>query len=299
MNTPDVSVIVLTCNQRDTIARTLDSILSQTTDNITFEIVIGDDASADGTREICSDYAASYPDIIRLLPKAPNKGVVDNYRDAFTACRGRYIADCAGDDAWLDTGRMEAQTRCLDTNPDVVVVYGDWVEVTSCGECVAHRKPYGMGDTAVTTEGRNLIEPLLAHNSPLTVHLSTAMYRRSTLMEALHDRPAVVFDRSFGCEDLPLTAALLARGNAAYIPGDVLAYTVGRQSVSNPASAAKSLSYFKATVRCTAILADYYGIKSPDLDRYFAEKKAYMAKLALKCGLFADAIRIIFSRKWV
>lgn len=42
-------MIVVTYNQRDSISRTLDHILSQRVD-FPFEIVVGDDASADGTR---------------------------------------------------------------------------------------------------------------------------------------------------------------------------------------------------------------------------------------------------------
>lgn len=298
MTNPDVSVIVVTYNQRNTITRTLDSILCQNTENVTYEIVIGDDDSTDGTREVCSDYADRYPDIIRLLPKVPNKGIVKNYRDAFIACRGRYIADCAGDDAWLDSGRMATQVRYLDTHPDVVIVHGDWREVTSDGYCAAHRRPYGMDGTLMSVDGQELIEPLLAHYTPITLHLSTAMYRRSTLLEAMRKNPDVVFDPAFGCEDMPLTAALLSCGKVAYIPGEVLAYTVGHTSVSNPANAAKSLMYFKATVKCTAILAKHYGIRSAGLDSYFAEKKRYMAKLALKSGHPLEALSIICARKW-
>ena len=86
-----VSVIVLAYNQQDSIARTLDSILMQKC-RLPIEIVVGDDASTDGTRAVCEDYARRYPDIVRLMPAAPNKGMVDNYFDCMLACRGKYIA---------------------------------------------------------------------------------------------------------------------------------------------------------------------------------------------------------------
>ncbi|HBT10061.1 MAG TPA: glycosyl transferase family 2, partial [Leeuwenhoekiella sp.] len=43
---PELSVFVLTYNQEEFIAQTLDSIINQQT-NFDFEIVIGDDASVD------------------------------------------------------------------------------------------------------------------------------------------------------------------------------------------------------------------------------------------------------------
>lgn len=98
---PAVSVIVLTYNQEHCIARTLDSVLRQEVRG-GLEVVIGDDASTDSTRAICEDYAGRYPGLIRLMPPAPNKGLVRNYYDCLAACRGRYITDCAGDDECID-----------------------------------------------------------------------------------------------------------------------------------------------------------------------------------------------------
>lgn len=51
-----VSVIVCTYNQQQTISRTLDAILSQRS-SVPFEVIIGDDASTDGTLSVCRGYA--------------------------------------------------------------------------------------------------------------------------------------------------------------------------------------------------------------------------------------------------
>ena len=47
-----VSIIVTAFNQVETITKTLNSILLQKC-NFPFEIIIGDDCSTDGTRDIC------------------------------------------------------------------------------------------------------------------------------------------------------------------------------------------------------------------------------------------------------
>ena len=59
-----VSVCVTTYNHKEYIKQCLDSILMQKTD-FSFEIILGEDESNDGTREICQDYAKRYPDIIK------------------------------------------------------------------------------------------------------------------------------------------------------------------------------------------------------------------------------------------
>src|SRR5687768_3422625 len=64
--TPVVSVCVQTYQHAKYISKCLDGILKQET-NFPFEILIGEDMSSDGTREICIEYARKYPDIIRLF----------------------------------------------------------------------------------------------------------------------------------------------------------------------------------------------------------------------------------------
>jgi len=61
-----VSVCVQTYQHANYIKDCLDGILMQKT-NFSFEILLGEDASTDGTREICKGYAQKYPDKIRLF----------------------------------------------------------------------------------------------------------------------------------------------------------------------------------------------------------------------------------------
>ncbi len=64
--TPAVSVLVVTYQHAPFIAECLDGILAQQTD-FPFEVIIGEDGSDDGTREICIAYADAHPDRIRLF----------------------------------------------------------------------------------------------------------------------------------------------------------------------------------------------------------------------------------------
>ena len=59
------SVAVITYNQEKYIAQTLDSIINQR-HNYSYEIVVGDDCSSDGTREIVRQYAEKYPEIVTV-----------------------------------------------------------------------------------------------------------------------------------------------------------------------------------------------------------------------------------------
>ena len=273
---PDISVIVLTYNQQDTIARALDSILAQRLRGRAMEIVVSDDASTDSTRRICAAYAARFPDTIRLLPPHPNLGVVDNYFHALSACRGRYIADCSGDDAWCDPLKLTRQADMLDANPSAVIVHTPWIE---CGPRSARTVTPII--TAPFAHGRALISPLLRHLP--AIHLSTALLRADTARQALAspDR-ALVHDPRLGCEDMPLLCALLARGDVAFIDTPSLLYTVNSgHSITSDAMRRRQARYYTRTLRATIRLARRYGVSLWSLRRYIATRALHILRLSV------------------
>lgn len=118
---PRVSVCVIAFNQKAYIRECLDSILSQQTD-FEFEVIVGDDFSTDGTREIILDYAARFPSKVRpiLLDRNPYKGCA-NYRQTHAAARGQYVAHMDGDDVMLP-GKLARQVEFLDLHPRCALV---------------------------------------------------------------------------------------------------------------------------------------------------------------------------------
>lgn len=110
-----LSVFVVTYNQEKYIRQCLDGILMQKVD-FDYEVVIGEDHGTDGTRAICEEYAAKYPQI-RLLPLTENLGVAGNWRRVLLECKGEYVAMCEGDDYWLDDNKLQKQVDFLDRNP--------------------------------------------------------------------------------------------------------------------------------------------------------------------------------------
>ena len=112
---PTVSVCVITYNHESHIGQCLQSILDQKTD-FKFEVIVGDDASTDSTRDILEDFAAKYPDIIRPIYRTENVGTNANYLEVHTAARGKYVAHCDGDDFWLP-GKLSYQYQVMERNP--------------------------------------------------------------------------------------------------------------------------------------------------------------------------------------
>lgn len=122
---PAVSVCVTTYQHVDYIEECIESILMQETD-FPFEILIGEDDSSDGTRDICLEYAEEYPEKIRLFLhhrennikwKGRATGSFNLSYNLFSA-KGKYIAVCEGDDYWTDPLKLQKQVDFMEANKD-------------------------------------------------------------------------------------------------------------------------------------------------------------------------------------
>jgi glycosyltransferase involved in cell wall biosynthesis len=109
-----VSVVVMTYNHGNFIAQALDSVLMQQVD-FDYEILISEDCSTDGTREIVTRFGAQYPDRIRLLLSERNLHSNVVVSRAIQAARGTYIAFLDGDDYWTHQKKLQRQVQFLDS----------------------------------------------------------------------------------------------------------------------------------------------------------------------------------------
>lgn len=108
MNSVYVSVAMPTYNQKAYIRDAIEHVLRQKT-TFPFELIIGEDRSTDGTRDIVSSYQEENPDIIRVVTSNSNVGAAANNRRILETCRGKYIAFCDGDDYWHDLEKLQKQ----------------------------------------------------------------------------------------------------------------------------------------------------------------------------------------------
>jgi glycosyltransferase involved in cell wall biosynthesis len=133
---PRVSIGLPVFNGENYLAEALDSILAQTYGN--FELVISDNASTDGTREICQDYA-SKDGRIRYHRNDSNLGAAANYNRVFHLSRARYFKWISHD----DLSAPEFLDRCveiLDGSPGTVLCYPKTIIVDGNGRAVRKYK---------------------------------------------------------------------------------------------------------------------------------------------------------------
>jgi glycosyltransferase involved in cell wall biosynthesis len=133
---PKVSVSVITYQHVNFIRQCLDGILMQIT-NFPYEILLGEDGSTDGTRELCLEYAKKYPKKIRLFLhhrenviyfKNRPTGRFNSLYNLYIA-KGNYIAICEGDDYWTDPHKLQEQVDFLEKNPKYVLIGGTSAQI--------------------------------------------------------------------------------------------------------------------------------------------------------------------------
>jgi glycosyltransferase involved in cell wall biosynthesis len=120
-NEPKVSVCVLTYNHAAYIRSCLQSIVDQVL-TCAFEVIVSDDCSTDGTREIVKEFGERYPAIVRPVLHPVNIGGTQNFIGIHNLARGRYVAHIDGDDLMLP-GKLQRQADFLDANPGCSVVW--------------------------------------------------------------------------------------------------------------------------------------------------------------------------------
>ena len=114
---PKVSIGMPAYNSEQWISVAIDSLLEQ--DYSDFELIISDNASTDGTGEICRDYAAR-DTRIRYYRKPVNVGASDNYNAVFLSARGEYFKWASSND-FCDKKFLSSCASVLEKNPDVVL----------------------------------------------------------------------------------------------------------------------------------------------------------------------------------
>lgn len=187
---PVVSVHMLAYCHEGFISEAIESVMMQKT-NFEFELVIGEDASPDRTREICFEYQRRHPERIRVLWSNENVFAIGGNATRITAaCRGEYIAFCEGDDYWTDPYKLQKQVDVMRQHPNVGLCFcdadvknektGDFYP-WSCGSVFPHGEINGLKFALMHLFGSN---PLTAENDCNTLMTASVLLRRELLLEA-------------------------------------------------------------------------------------------------------------------
>jgi len=115
---PLVSIVIPNYNHASYLAAAIDSVLNQ--DYPRVELIVIDDGSTDGSRDILSRYSGRCH-----CETQPNRGQVVTMNRGWNMSQGEILGFLASDDLLLP-GAISRMVRCLVENPDAVLVYPDF-----------------------------------------------------------------------------------------------------------------------------------------------------------------------------
>jgi GT2 family glycosyltransferase len=138
-HSPQISVIIPTFNRAWVLAKAIDSVLAQTF--APKEIIVVDDGSTDGTRELL----AAYGDRLRVFHQ-PNKGVSAARNVGIRRSCGEYIALLDSDDRW-EPEKLACQAAFFTAHPRAMICQTEEIWIRKgrrVNPMQKHRKPSGM-----------------------------------------------------------------------------------------------------------------------------------------------------------
>jgi len=215
VNQKKVSVIIPAYNRENYIARTIDSVLNQTYDNI--ELIVVNDGSTDRTKEILK----SYKNKIILLEhtNGVNKGQSASINLGLKECTGEYISILDSDDYW-HMDKLQSQVEyIINHHDDVGLVYSN-------GEAVDRNEQY-----IYDIYGINHKED----NNPSNVLLDCYYYvpTNSLFKKALLKQTGYFDENLRSAQDHDMAIKLSECTNIAYLDKKLFFYRRHSQSISH------------------------------------------------------------------
>ena len=213
---PLVTVILPTHNHAPFIAQAIESVLVQKTE-FPFDILLHDDASTDGTADICRTYVARYPEKITLIAQTENQYRKDRRIQShilIPKVTAKYTAILDGDDYWTDPGKLQKQVGYLEAHPDCTLCIGAADVVDVNGSIVGRTAPY---KESRRVDPNDMIRAGGGFTATNTIVMPTKL---------LQQLPA--FADYIEAEDIPFQLFGALKGYAWYIADTLMAY---RQAV--------------------------------------------------------------------
>jgi glycosyltransferase involved in cell wall biosynthesis len=210
---PKLSACLLTYNHQKYIAQAIESVLSQRTD-FPIEIIIADDCSDDGTRNIIKSYAKKYPGLIRLILQKQNVGHPTNFYNLINEVKGQYFANLDGDDYWTNPFKLQRQVDFLETHEDFVGCSHNVQMVYTSGN-----KPPQL------VNGENTLDTVTINDyasGRAYFHASSMVYRNIYKGKL----PEIILDNHCGCGDWFFGMLNLQAGKIKYLSEVMSVYRI-------------------------------------------------------------------------
>lgn len=226
-----------------------------------FCAIIIDDCSTDNNAEIIREYAEKFPDIIKPILLGENhmqRGILrDPYFEKWHQC-AKYIAQCEGDDYWIDPLKLQMQYDWLEQHPDYSLCFHNAFQV-------------------ITGDGNRRVKSFneLEKDQDYTAEQAIVHWQLPTASFFYRRNLAIVPDwmERIYCGDWVLGVAILLKGKGRYIDRYMSVYNQQFNSSSACSSVRKAKMGFMEEQQKKFILSCYNMPYLPDSIRAALDRK--------------------------
>lgn len=240
-----VSIICTVYNKEPWLSRVVDSLIAQET-KFEYEIILIDDASTDGSREIVKTYQKRYPDKIRVILNDRNQGISKTWIDACKQAKGKYIARCDGDDFWLDPCKLQKQVTLLENHPEARWSNTDFDIYDENGKFIS-ASGFVSGSIPLSDTYANMLA-----TRGFTM-ASTWLVEKNLMLEVNEQLDLTTADDTFN-----LQLDLFQRTPLLFLPEATVAYTINQGSDSRPIQFSKIENRFQKLLATQKAYLDKY-----------------------------------------
>jgi glycosyltransferase involved in cell wall biosynthesis len=294
---------MITYNHAPYIAQAIEGVLKQKV-NFPIELVIGEDCSTDGTREIVFEYQKKYPDIIRVITSDKNVGGKKNSYRTMKACRGKYIAFCEGDDYWHHPSKLQKQVDYMESHPECGLVYSsyDVYHIKSkklIRDFIRYRgwqMPENMGICDILENRRGMGAGVLT---------CTIMVRRALYEQIIESDPYLHQSGHFLMGDTQLWGEIAIKARLHFIPESLATHRIIGESASRSRDVVKQLRFSVSGGELGLYLCKKHNLPKNTRDIVEDYWMAALMRLALRTrdGSMADELlkkkRILTWENWL
>jgi glycosyltransferase involved in cell wall biosynthesis len=277
---PLISVLIATYNQAPFIGRAVEGALNQKT-RFKFEIIIGEDCSTDGTREIVQEYQERNPRLIKVVTSRDNIGPRENYRRIRKAASGKYLAYCDGDDYWQNDSKIEKQATYLEEHADCGLVYSSYdifhpKDKIVISDFIRHRKWNLPEKPEITDFLEGKVELIVG------ILTCTVMVRGKLIEEIIESDPYLYNSQRFLMGDTQLWAEVSSKGYLHFIPESTATHVITEESLTRSEDKIKPLMFNISRAKLFIYLCKKYNMPSRIRQMHEKELDTYELELAFK-----------------
>jgi len=185
VSSPSITVCITSYNQRQYIIEAIESVLNQSL--IPFEIIVVDDCSTDGSKQIIQNYAKKYPKLIKPFFNKENLGIPKTKNFCFEEATGDLVTLLDGDDRFLPN-KLEKELEIFSNNKGTKIVISNHFFIDE------HGKQTGVWCRDNNISLDNLFREVFSLNSPLWSYRNELIDYTSLKKIGFYDNDLTIYE---------------------------------------------------------------------------------------------------------